>query len=309
LPLLVVLTAQPMAAAYFYYLIGKSNEISGHRMMEIRSFPENLRCGVVKYWIGKHVPLSGAVLVVGDSQPFGWRAKSANIFSELLGDGQQAVRNLAIVDGYFNDVQNVLEIAAGENIKPAAVILNVDPAHFKTEYKTPRYLTGHQCSALSLSQVLFERNLLASTETMALARAGANPEYQAPWFLRDQDTEPLPPGTMAEPFADDYITDRNNVKYEADFISALDAAKSVSDKVIVYMSPMQLYKKLPHAQKKIRGRYMQLCGQYAAARGGVICLDPSDQFSDKDFLDIVHFSSEGHRKMADILRPLISGKE
>lgn len=308
--LLVLLAVQPVAAAYFYILISENNKVSAHRMMEIRSFPENLRCGIVQYWIGKNVPKNGAILVVGDSQPFGWKAKSSNIFSALLdGANHLVVKNGSIVDGHFDDAQNVLRIVANANIRLNAVILNVDPAHFKGEYKVPRNLPFFKCSALSLPGVLFEMDLLPFMKEIALIHAKTNPDYQAPWFFRDQDADLLPSETMSEPLAADYISDQNNIKYEQDFISVLEAAKTVSDKTIVYMSPMQLYKKLPNAQKKIRSRYMQLCEQFASSNSGVTCLDPNDLFEKKDFLDIVHLSKSGHRKMADILSPLIYRRE
>lgn len=307
--LVEMLVVQSLASAYFYKLININNEISSHRMMEIRAFPEDLRCGIVRYWIKKNVPANGAVLVVGDSQSFGFNAQSSKIFSFLLAEydrfSVRIVKNMSIIDGHFDDTRNELNIIHSNNIRFKSVIINVDPAHFKREYIVPRHLQSYQYGELSLRDVFFNKDLLASMKTLAIMNVITNSDVQAPWLLKDQDAEQSSPEIMNGPLPDDYISDQNNIKYEDDFISVLQSAKTVSDKIVVYMSPMQLYKKLPNAQKKIRTRYMELCERFSRANVGTVCLDPSDKFEQKDFVDIVHLSSTGHSKMADLLLPII----
>ena len=304
--LILVVLVQFAAAYYFIRLMESSSEISDHRMYEIRSFPESLRCGLVEYWIEKNLHHDGDILVLGDSQTFGFNARHDRIFSAELNRSNNikgiAVKNASIVDGHIDDAQNVLRIVANQKIRLKTVIINVDPAHFKSEYHAPKHLPAYQCNKPNILSVIFTSDLLASMKILAIQNF-RNPSSSAPWLLRAEDADPSPPEIMSGPLPSDYITEINNEKYEVDFISFLEAASTVAGRTIVYMSPMQLYKKLPEAQANIRKRYMGLCESFSARTGGVICLDPTSQFDKKDFVDIVHLSSEGHRKLATILDP------
>lgn len=306
--LMLVVLAQFAATYYFFSLIEKKNEVSNHRMYEIRSFPESLRCGLVKYWIEKNLDNNGDVLVLGDSQPFGFNVQHMNIFSAVLNRSDSikglTIKNASIIDGYFDDAQNVLQIITHKISRLKTVIINVNPAHFKSEYHTPQYLPTYQCEIPSIFSVLSSSELLASMKILAIENL-QNPNLSAPWLLRVKDVAPLPPEVMDGPLPPDYITEINNKKYEKDFISFLAMANTIADQTIVYMSPMQLYKKLPLAQANIRKRYMELCEDFARTQGGVTCLDPTTQFNKKDFIDIVHLSSEGHKKLAIIIEPYI----
>lgn len=300
--------SQSTACYYFFTLMESKSEISNHRMYEIREFPKDLRCGLVRYWTKNNLPPDGGILILGDSQTFGFNAKDLNIFSYLLQRDRRSmsIKNASIVDGHFDDANNVLGILKNNKIKLKDIVINVDPAHFKDQYVVPRHLTTSECNIPGLIDIFGSRELLSSMETIAIQNF-RNPNEKEPWRLREKDADPLPPEIMDGPLPEDYITEVNNPKYEDDFFSFLTSARGIANTTIVYMSPMQLYKKHPEAQFNIRKRYMELCRSFRLKNGGVLCIDPSEDFEKADFVDIIHLNSSGHKKMAALLAPLLFG--
>ena len=229
----------------------------------------------------------GAILVLGDSQPHGQQVPTPYIFSTRLQVKlNRKVINAAFKDSRIPDNLYTLQYCKEQGFKFDAVIYNVNQTHIRDSDFTR----------------IDPRNRSSLVK-------GIVSDFKAFYGLAfNSDPSDMPKDGLRSTRYDGYfsgINEETTAAYFEKLGQLIGLAKSVSRKVVVYITPhpdsllkMHYESDLPALERLSDGLH-QLC-----ADQNVDCLDP-DIRVDRFFLDVVHLSVDGHEAFADILHQQI----
>ncbi len=258
------------------------------RIPRVRSFPDEARILVAQEFLSEKRKSQPTIVVMGDSQPNGMGMNENTIFSGLLNESHPVI-NVAFQDARPMDALILLDEMNAAGIVPECIVYNVNPSHVKVT----------QDSHLAIEGVddMGRRNLIVEIfKNPIIWKKGADKTMKSVTNTTN----------MERRFSEDYLKIDNPEPYLKILERFIRKARERSPNVIVYMTPhAPISMEVNHFSQTELDSFFQEFVQPLCRRHGVTCLDPAPEFTNADFIDIVHFSARGHRKMADYLEPYL----
>jgi hypothetical protein len=254
----------------------------------VRSFPDEARILVAQEFLSEKRKSQPTIVIMGDSQPNGLGMDEKTIFSGILNQSHHVI-NVAFQDSRPKDALILLDEMNAAGIVPECIVYNVNPAHVKVTQDSHLAIEGvDDMGRRNLIVEIFKNPVIwkkGSDKTMRSETPNTNMEHQVP---------------------EDYLKIDNPEPYLELLERFIGKARERSPNVIVYMTPhAPIAMENNHLSQTELDRFFQEFVQPLCRRHGVTCLDPAPEFTNADFIDIVHFSARGHRKMADYLEPYL----
>jgi len=227
-----------------------------------------------------------SILVLGDSQPNGFRYPTKYIFSTVLSKKlDKKVINAAFGNARVLDHIYVLEYLKNKNREFETIIFNVNPAHL-TEMNRRRFELNNA--------VDYKIGILKNNNAFKEFSNNFNPATKPDIAFYAYDSLPN--------FFD--MPDESLDLYLLQLEEMIILAKSISKHVIIYAAPhcSEEIQRLNLDRvniNKLESKVLNICNE-----NNVTFLKP-EITEKKYFNDIVHFNSKGHIQMADILYRMI----
>lgn len=277
--LILVFLILLISSFIFYYQI---ETYDSNRIYNLRNVDKKYRAILLENYIDR-VYKENSILILGDSQPNGHNFPDKFIFSTLLQDELNTnIINLAFQDSRILDNIFILNYCKEKNYKFKAIIFNINHSHIKES----------EFQHLDLkNKINWKISIYSNLKSFYRLAFNPNP-----------DSIPKESITFAK--YPDYFGMNNLTinSYIHKIETIIKLSKSISINTIFYLTPHSInaikYNKQDDLEKiKLFNKniinYCQI--------NSIDCFEP-DIFEDKYFIDIVHFNSLGHRKMADLLK-------
>lgn len=275
------------------------------RMAHVRLLPKDIRSAVVRDY-ARRMPDHSDVVILGDSQTYGIDLPpSTSLGAYLRNAWRPHVYNMSIIDGRFSDQLNVIRILKEEGKRFKFLVINIDPAHFKKDLEDPHYLADANGYSLMFS--------LATTSAPGIYAPFLKiPKVDLP-VVRNENTsvytldlysqEHKPPVEFSEGRQpkDYYVgLDANKSK---DLIKVLEAAASISDKVVAFAAPTSydIYNEEKYKWNWDTRPVIHSALAHCRSIERTICVDLSSAIPHEHFIDVIHLRSDGQKMLADLL--------
>ncbi len=255
------------------------------RIYNLAKVQEAYRISLINEFLDKQY-VKNSILVLGDSQPNGFKYPTKDIFSTILSKKlNEKVINAAFNDARVPDSTYVLEYLKSKKAQFKTIVFNVNPAHPKApnhHYLDSNNSIDYKIGILKNSNIFGDfPNNFNPTETPNITF------YKYPSLTNYFD--------MPDKSLDLYLSQLKRL---------IILAKSISQQVIIYATPYYVddFKRLKLTSitiNKLEDKVLNICKE-----NNVTFLKPA--IIDKEYYyDIVHFNAKGHIKMAEILYQVI----
>jgi len=227
-----------------------------------------------------------SILILGDSQPHGFRYPTKDVFPTLLSKklGKKVI-NAAFHDARILDSIYVLEYLKSKNRKFDTIVFNINHAHIK-QPNLHKLEMEHP--------VHYTIGILKNSKNFEYFTHHFNPSRR-PNFIFHKYTNI--PNFFVMP-------DKDLALYLSQFQKLIMLAKSISTQVIIYATAhctedLKRLKLNSPTIGQLDNKIQNICRE-----SNVTFLKP-DIVKKEYFNDLVHFNSKGHRKMAEILYKIV----
>jgi len=267
---------------YFFILIN-IYKYKSNRIYNLRKVSSEYRVTLLNDFFDNQYK-KNSILVVGDSQPNGHFYPTEYIYSTIL---QKKIKtnilNIAFQDARILDNIYILNYAHKKNFHFKAIIFNVNQSHVKN--------SDFLHLELEVNNIInYKLGILKDMKS----------------FLRLS----LYPNPISKPnekikmniYNNYFDMNENSIKsYSAKLLNLIKISKDIAEKIIIYITPHSKNAVLYNNTNDIDVlKHFSLYIKKICNEQNVQCLEPNI-FEDSYYLDIVHFNSKGHQKMADIL--------
>ncbi|MDU5326636.1 hypothetical protein [Campylobacter ureolyticus] len=277
-------------SSYFYIFLKISN-YNEPRVYNLRKIDDKYRSSLMKYYIDKNYK-KNSILILGDSQANGVNFTYNSTFGAILGKKlNKNVFVLALQDARILDNLLISNYLNSKNYKFDAVIFDVNQGHTQELYvrRLLEYSSDWRISVLANQKSFFDfvQNL--------------NPKS-------DSNQKPLEKYELKHMGNGGHIVKNENIYFEQlqEFTNSL---KLITDKIIFYVTPRPWdnfdFSTTQNGKEKIinfNNKVLNFC-----KKNGIICIIPKI-YSNKYYIDIVHFNKLGHEKLAEILSQTINNQ-
>lgn len=259
----------------------KIQNYNDNRIYNLRKVDKTYRVSLLESYIDR-VYKNNSILILGDSQPNGHRFPKDKIFSTLLEKKlNKNIINMAFQDSRILDNLYVLEYCKRKNYKFETIIFDVNQAHIKQSdfqrldvNNILDYRFGLMKDMKSFIRIAFFPNPISiSSEQISFQK---EPDY----------------------FKMNSVTINS---YLEKLEKMINISKDIGSDLHIYITPHPINAVIKNNEKdvdnlrKFRLEMLSFCKKH-----DIKCFEPNIT-KDKYFIDIVHFNSKGHQKMADIL--------
>lgn len=257
-----------------------------NRIYDLRKIDAKYRVSLINKYFD-NVYKKNSILILGDSQMNGSGYPTEYVFSTLLEKKMDInVLNLAFADSRILDNIYILEYAKKKGFKFKFIIFNANFHHVQMSYYHRLEVNAGKHYFLGIIKDLKSFINFAFTPNLK--------EIQGEKFILKK-------------FKNYFDIDKKNLeKYSNKLKKLIDISKSISEHVIIDItshanSGVVYSEKDGEERLKIFASHIKnICEEK-----NVYCFE-SDIKEDKYFHDIVHFNSEGHKKMAKELKQFLS---
>ncbi len=268
-------------------LFRKAEESS--KPANVRRVDKVYRLGFIDWFIARRMTGSAKPLIVvlGDSQPYGFGLPEGEIVSARIQEARPAYRvfNLAVQAGTVTDVRAIINRIAKNGVRPNYLVISFKFNDFSGD-------EDERLGPLAVPPAIYFMNLqrLVSFGVFdeSLRFAGV-PDNQ---FFVYQDTR-----------KEDYTLDEVRLtRYLAALREMIAEARRVSDHVILFSTAVVTQSMATHYGIDV-GEYRRIVQVTleACRAAGVVCLDLTEAFPGTLFFDLVHLNRGGHRALAQRL--------
>jgi len=272
---------------YIYIAILKPIEdYNSSRIYNLSKVPEIYRVSLMNRFLDKQYE-KNSVLILGDSQPNGFRYPDKDIFSTLLAKKlQKRVINASFRDARVVDSIYVLNYLKSKNMPLDTIIYNVNPAHAKAP-------TQHRLDVNN--SVDYRVGILKNSNIFQ-----DFPNHFNPTITPNNDFYNYPS------LPDFFIMPAEALAlYLQELKKLITLAKSISKQVIIYATPHyeEDFKRLGLNGEKVKK--LEAIVKTICKENNVTYLKP--KLNQREyFKDIVHFNDKGHIEMTKILYRVIN---
>ena len=280
-----VLITLLILASIYTSIIKPIDDYNSSRIYNLLKVPAAYRVSLMNKFLDKQYA-ENSILILGDSQPNGFKYPDKDIFSTLLSKKlNKKVINAAFRDARVLDSQNILTYLKRKNMLFDTIIYNVNPAHAKApaQYRLDLNNSVDYRVGIFKNSNIFQDfpNHFNPTKTPN------NSFYNYPSLPNFFD--------MPEEEVKLYLEELKKL---------ITLAKSVSKQVIIYTTSHYVgdFKRLDlnsSTLNKLEDKVLTICKE-----NNVTFLKPAIT-EKKYFKDIVHFNAKGHIKMSEILYKVI----
>lgn len=264
--------------------------MAGHsRVFNVRLVPDSYRAPLMDAFIATASTANSKPLIVvlGDSQSWGFRQREERVFSTLLQKKlpHYRVLNLSVVDGRLKDQLAILEMLDARGIRPKLILSSTNLAHVKNTEMQRLPKTALPSWAYFLSP-------------LNVVRIGE--------FAPPSDREPSEMAYKRFQVPDRFVDSKQGLEKSAELLErTLRRARDIAEHVYFYMPPHAVddFASYNYDRALYDGQVRDLIA--ACATTGAICDDLSSSLPLKAFQDVVHLNRSGHEKMAAALLPSI----
>ncbi len=280
-----VLIALLILVSMYISILKPIEDYNSSRIYNLTKVPKTYRVSLMNKFLDKQY-VKNSILIIGDSQPNGFKYPDKDIFSTLLSKKlNNKVINAAFSDARVLDSLYILNYLKSKNMLLDTIVYNVNPAHIKepaSQRLDPNNSIDYKIGILKNSNIFqdFPNHFNPiKTPNNSFYNYPSLPNY----FNMPEESLKL---------------------YLLELQKLIDIAKSISTQVIIYATPHYIedFKRLDLNATKvhnIEGRVLNVCKDC-----GVIFLKP-DISEKKYYKDIVHFNDKGHIKISDIFYKVI----
>jgi hypothetical protein len=248
-----------------------------HRLPNPMAYPDAARTAVVRNFITRVAEQPNNVMVLGDSQPYGFQISEDRIFSSLL-DTDKPAWNLAFEDARVGDTAKTLDLLAEANTSIDTIILNINPGHAKR----PDFVRIPEEGQIRYTLGLW-RNPLAYLD--AIRRIDQHPN----------------PTTLTVRKDPAYFNELDTPAYWTSLDALFQQLSETRAHVLIYVSP--------HAERVMAANQYDRAAidaftqrvQTLCAKSSIQFLPLESRFVDGDFFDIAHLNQRGHAKLAKLV--------
>lgn len=274
-----LITSAAAIAVYYIYPRYMS------RVANVRLAPESFRLSILSNFLSIRLghTKNDAVLVIGDSQFYGYHQSWQNTFPAFMAESTNLdFINLSIPDGRWDDAILTLGLATDQRIK--AVIYNVDLMHYAVKEK-PDF------QWLDKTRSVFPLYLFDPGKAWQFISTLNPPDGRQTFDW---------PGIPPEQFVMDHKS-RTVGKLRA----VLQTFERRGMETLVVMAPQQIASFAENgidtaAVLRNNAFLMTVCREYK-----VTCIDVMDEFDISNFQDSIHLNTKGHRALAAALEPFV----
>lgn len=255
------------------------------RIYNLTKVPDIYRVSLLNTFLDKQY-VENSILILGDSQPNGFRYPDKYIFSTILAKQlNRKVINAAFQDARIDDTIYTLEYLKNKNMQFRTMIFNVNPVHIEEPFQHRLQLNNSVDYKIGIFKNSnnfedFSNNFNpTSTPSITFYKSPGLPNFFA-------------------------MTDKALNLYLLRLRELIIIAKDISKQVIIYGTPYYVEdsKKLKRNSvtiNKLEEKVLNICKEH-----NVTFLKPA--IIEKEYFnDIVHFNAKGHIKMAEILYQVI----
>jgi hypothetical protein len=255
------------------------------RVPNVRLVPDEYRVPMLEVFIEDRIRPGGKPLIVvlGDSQSWGFRHREERVFTALLQQRlpDHDIVNLSIVDGRLSDQMMILKMLKAHGIRPRLIITSSNITHIRTPDLVRLVPSARPYWSYFFSPINVYRVGQFAIPKDPEPRDMAYRRFQVPDRFRD-----------SAPGLDDLSRRVEGV---------LRMARSVGDEVLFYTPPHAVEDFASY--KYDRALYdRQVKAMMETCRtAGVLCEDLSAAFPVSAFQDVVHLNRIGQRLLTDKL--------
>jgi hypothetical protein len=298
----------PIASAlYFGSLLRELDVREWKRLPNVRAVPQAVEVAVVRHFAREAAADHAAsgrrqrVLMIGDSQLFGYFHPAGNVVSAHLGRllPEASVYNMAKVGASAGWLDATLRHALAEGLRPDVLVINANPG-------TNSDLDSSQREWASRSPEFAFLVCGECTRTAAkLLRDKWEGTFRQPDLL---DRHNVPPGDGSFQMAQvrkNYYRAEHAALLSAGIVRVLARAQREGIRAVVYVSPHWYapYNQPPYSYgwdtEPLLRRVLDDCRKFDHA----ICLDPTPAFARGHFHDLIHLNPQAHEALAAMLAP------
>ncbi|WP_145312361.1 SGNH/GDSL hydrolase family protein [Gimesia fumaroli] len=259
------------------------------RIYDLRQVPIEYRVSLQEDFIDRTYE-NNAVLLLGDSQPYGYRHVPKRIFSRLLSQKLgKKVFNLAFADKSITDNINTLNYIVSKKMRFDSVIFNVNQAH-------PKSPTSQRLDLINETD--YKLGIVQNRKAFEIFIEYFNPKAD---YTRGFFQQEISPDYYNMPL-------KNFSIYLGKVEQLISLAKLASNNVIIYETP--------YAEEDVKRLQLDMSDmemftndiKRICSKHRVVFLKPNISKIEY-FDDLVHFSKKGHVKMAQILYETIQNNQ
>ena len=260
-------------------------DYNSSRVYNLLKVPASYRVSLMNKFLDKQY-VENSILILGDSQPNGFKYPDKDIFSTLLSKKlNKKVINAAFRDARVLDSLYILSYLKSQEMHLDTIVYNVNPAHAKapTQYRLDLN------NSIDYKVGIFKNSNIFQDF----------PNHFNPTVTPNNDFYNYP---SLPNFFD--MPEKELKLYLIELKKLITLAKSVSNQVILYTTShyVEDFKRLglnSSTLDKLEDKVLTICKE-----SNVTFLKPAIT-KKKYFKDIVHFNNKGHIKMSEILYNVI----
>lgn len=280
-----VLIALLILVSMYISILKPIEDYNSSRIYNLTKVPKTYRVSLMNKFLDKQY-VKNSILILGDSQPNGFKYPDKDIFSTLLSKKlNNKVINAAFSDARVLDSLYILNYLKSKNMLLDTIVYNVNPAHVKepaSQRLDPNNSIDYKIGILKNSNIFQDF-----------------PNHFNPTVTPDNTfyNSSLLPGFF-------YMPEEALKLYLIELKKLITLARSVSKQVIIYTTShcVKDFKRLGLNSSmidKLEDKVLTICKE-----SNVTFLKPAIT-EKKYFKDIVHFNNKGHIKMSDIFYKVI----
>lgn len=280
-----VLIALLILVSIYLSILKPIDDYSSDRIYNLLKVPAAYRISLMKFFLDKQYT-ENSTLILGDSQPNGFKYPDKDIFSTILSKKlNKKVINVAFRDARVLDSIHILGYLKSQDMRVDTIVYNVNPAHVKAP---KQYRLDINNSVDYKVGILKNSNIFQDF-----------PNHFNPTVAPNDDFYKYP---SLPNFFD--MPEKELKLYLIELKKLITLAKSISKQVIIYTTSHYVldFKRLgldSSTLDKLEDKVLNICKE-----NNVTYLKP-DIVEKKYYKDIVHFNSKGHINMAEILYLMI----
>lgn len=271
----------------YLFIISWLEYYDSHRIYSVRKVPEEYRVSLVNKYIDNNFKDS-KVLILGDSQPNGHLYPDIDIYSTRLENNiGKKVINLAFQDSRILDNIYILEYLIDKGYKVDNLIFNINQSHIKQN-------NFSRLSEVGVSKVEINLNIIKDINSFVKLILSPNPNKAPNENIR-------------------FSKYNNYFKIDDDDFDAyllklgkfIKLSKVVTNNTLIYITPHSRNAVVFNNRDdlKVLSEFSERVKLFCLNLD-VSCVD-IDIKEDEYYIDIVHFNSLGHKKMANLLASYI----